>query len=64
MKRWLPYAPLLALGPVTGPLLGLAWYYAGRHQYARATLALLGIVAFYLLTPLALTVLITWEIHK
>ena len=56
--RWLRraalYAPLLALGPVTGPLVGLATISFRRRRPVVGALALAGIALFWLGAPTVL----------
>ena len=51
IKRLGLLLPLLALGPVTGPLLGLAAVSFAHRRPLIGTLALAGIAAFWLGAP-------------
>lgn len=63
MRKLLPYLPLLALGPVTGPLTGLGLHYARGGRWLLASACWAGIGVFWLVVPPLTAALLTYDAH-
>lgn len=55
MTRFLRYAPLLALGPITGPIMARATYHATHKAPLLAAFYVCMAVEFWALMPMVLS---------